>query len=65
MKSQSILRLLDNFAEQITGRTKSKALEENRCVICWELCNKFKDEISAEEYRISALCQKHQDEIYG
>ena len=65
MKSKDITILLDNFAQQISGRTRSKALEENRCVICWELCNEFKDELSAQEYRISAMCQKHQDEFYG
>ena len=65
MKLKGIVRLLDNFSEQISGRTRSKALEENRCVICWELCNKFKDELSAQEYKLSAMCQKHQDDFYG
>ncbi len=44
-----------------------KAVEENRC----PFCNKpikmadFRNELSKKEYRISGLCQKCQDEMFG
>jgi len=62
-KSSTIADLL----EKMVGRTT--AIQGNRCVRqpigCGELITGFRDELSAHEYRISGLCQKCQDELFG
>jgi len=35
------------------------------CVICGGEVNYFRDELSAREYRISKMCQKCQDSVFG
>lgn len=51
------------------GFTKEVELvENNQCPICKQHINgktDFKNELSWKEYKISGLCQKCQDEIFG
>lgn len=58
---------IENFLEANYGR--STAIGSDRCVPYPVGCGKpiegFRDEKSAREYRISGLCQKCQDEVFG
>jgi hypothetical protein len=60
---------IEKFLEGISGRTT--AIHDNKCIQPPLGCGKpvvmadFKNEISRREYRISGLCQKCQDEIFG
>lgn len=49
------------FEEQV------KLVEQKKCPFCKEDIDetKFKDELSRKEYKISGLCQKCQDKIFG
>lgn len=62
-KSEGMTR----FLEQTFGRTT--AITNDRCLPaptgCGGPATEFKDELSRREYRISGLCQKCQDEVFG
>ena len=45
--------------------TKTAALEKGVCAMCGWPAGVFRDKLSESEYRISALCQRCQDEIFG
>ncbi len=69
-KSLGIENFLDSLhgAREGTG-VRTSSVKENRCVPapigCGGLATNFKDEISRREYRISGLCQKCQDSVFG
>ena len=44
-----------------------KRVQEGKCPFCSKVIDpkEFRDELSRKEYRISGLCQKCQDEIFG
>ena len=48
------------FSEEV------KLVEENRCPFCKLFIDKssFTDELSVEEYKISGVCQKCQDDFF-
>ena len=48
------------FSEEV------KLVEENRCPFCELVIDKssFTDELSVEEYKISGVCQKCQDDFF-
>ena len=50
---------LDNF-----GITKTEAHSKKICISCKKSAKRFKTPISKQEYQISAMCQKCQDEIF-
>ncbi len=52
------------IAQWLFGEQPADALKENRCVNCKKPVTDFRDEVSEKEYRISALCQECQDEIF-
>ena len=49
------------FAKQVAD------VELGKCPICKKTIhmNEFKDEISHREFKISGLCQKCQDDVFG
>ena len=55
------------FLEELAGRSTSIAAK--RCIGkplgCGEPIGKFRDDMSAREYRISGFCQKCQDKVFG
>ena len=55
---------LDRITHTIFGKTRSKALANDTCVICGAEAVNFKDEISRKEFSISGMCQKCQDETF-
>ena len=58
--NKEIMRAL-GFEEEV------KEVEQNICPSCHTAINysDFRDELSKKEYRISGLCQKCQDVIWG
>jgi len=58
---------IETLLERIAGRTT--AIKGDRCVRlpvgCEGPATEFRDELSKREYRISGLCQKCQDRIFG
>lgn len=44
-----------------------KAVEEGLCPLCGNPVNfeDFRDDLSRREFKISGLCQKCQDEVFG
>ena len=59
----------DKFKEAISmdlyGRSYSLAKAGNQCVECGKPADKFRDDVSAREYKISACCQDCQDKFWG
>ena len=44
-----------------------KAVEQGKCPFCGKTVesDEFRDDISKEEFKISGLCQKCQDNVFG
>jgi hypothetical protein len=63
MKPSTKSSKLSNFLEKTFARTT--AITSNKCVCCESEVKSFRDDISLREYKISGLCQKCQDEIFG
>jgi len=64
MKTPEMNRALDGLTESMFGHNRSEALAAGKCVSCEGDAMTFKDQISAREYRISALCQACQDKVF-
>lgn len=58
MVNELAKKIFPHYAERI---------DVGRCPFCDELIDesKFKDKLSRDEFRISGLCQKCQDETFG
>jgi hypothetical protein len=57
------MRIVDLFATMFVRR--KIAFENNTCVACAKPAHEFRDELSAREWKISALCQICQDEVFA
>ena len=55
----------DKISENLFGIKLSEAKTNLTCVSCKNKVIKFRDELSKKEYKISGLCQKCQDKIWG
>lgn len=49
-------------SEKLASRQQSIA--DNICNLCGEQILSFRDEVSEKEYRISAMCQNCQDDLF-
>ena len=56
---------INEFIKAATGLDCNQALATKICPMCKKPLGEFKDEISEREVRISGLCQKCQDEVFG
>ena len=67
VKSPGVKEFLDKFTEKNFGKSRTEAKEEKVCVFCHKPINSkdFRNEISRREYRISGICQKCQDGVFG
>ena len=58
-----------SLMNQLTGCDTVEMIAANRCVPspigCGGAADNFRDETSRREYRISGLCQKCQDSVFG
>ena len=50
---------------KLFGRSYILAIVGNQCVECGKIADKFRDAVSAREYKISACCQDCQDKFWG
>lgn len=64
-KSQGMVNFLEEVSQEIFGRGRIEAIQENICVDCGEPATEFKDQLSRKEYTISGLCQSCQGKIWG
>lgn len=56
---------IDDLFYDLFGQDRRTTIQGNTCMSCKGEANKFNDELSKKEYRISGLCQKGQDEVFG
>ena len=55
----------ENLSMKLFGRSAILAKAGNQCVECGKPADKFRDDVSAREYKISACCQDCQDLFWG
>ena len=55
----------EDLSMKLFGRSAILAIAGNQCVECGKPADKFRDVISAREYKISACCQDCQDKFWG
>jgi len=65
MRSKELQNFLDKFTKDSFGKSQSECQKETICVFCHEKITGFRNKISEKEYKISGLCQKCQDEVFG
>ena len=56
---------IEKFLSAIFGVSRREVIENNQCATCNADATKFRDEESEREYRISGMCQKCQDKVWG
>lgn len=61
---KSIDGIKDNMSMLAFGRKRSLCLKSKTCVKCGEKVKFFNDSKSKREYKISAICQPCQDDIF-
>ena len=49
----------------VVGKDREKTIRANKCMTCDTEEVSFRDKLSEEEYAISGMCQKCQDETFG
>ena len=63
------MSVLEQYKEDLSmklfGRSAILAIAGNQCVECGKPADKFRDAVSAREYKISACCQDCQDLFWG
>tara|TARA_R110000787_G_scaffold131401_1_gene243372 strand:+ start:229 stop:429 length:201 start_codon:yes stop_codon:yes gene_type:complete len=65
MKTKEMENFLSGFTNQMFGTNYTECKDNNQCVICGGVADKFTDELSRKEFQISAMCQTCQDNQYG
>ena len=58
----------EKIMRKVGFRREVDRVKENKCPLCSKKIDtkiEFRDELSIREYRISGLCQKCQDEVFG
>jgi hypothetical protein len=58
------MELLEFFSEDNYSARYAAAKAKNVCIRCGKPAHLFRDVLTRLEYRISALCQKCQDEYF-
>ncbi len=61
----NVPEIRENLAFDVFGRSLKRSLVNCVCVCCKQEAVSFKDELSKREYKISGLCQKCQDGVFG
>ena len=55
----------EDLSMKLFGRSAILAHAGNQCVECGKPADKFRDILSAKEYKIAATCQHCQDKYWG
>ncbi len=66
-KNPEVDKVVDNVLGMINPDTKGRraSILGDVCAICNKSATVFKDDLSRKEYRISGLCQRCQDKLFG
>ena len=64
-KSPEMVAFLDKMSQATYGRSRSESITNRVCVCCGEAANDFEDVLSRNEFYISGLCQKCQNDTFG
>ncbi len=56
---------INSAINALTGNDRVEDIKDNRCTMCSGDANKFTDALSEKEYRISGMCQRCQDKVFG
>jgi len=56
---------IESLLNAVLGKDRQATIEADTCGGCGGPAKEFKDEKSAREFEISALCQPCQDDIFG
>ena len=58
---------IDEMLSKLTGLGKNRyqVVKEGLCMTCEGQATSFRDALSEDEYRISAMCQDCQDRVFG
>ena len=65
MKTAEMENYLDDMANELFGRGRKVAMDNQMCVMCGNDANHFTDELSRKEYGISGMCQTCQDKTFA
>lgn len=52
------------LSDKIFPRAK-ELIDSGKCPFCENAIGEFRDELSIKEFKISGLCQKCQDDVFG
>jgi len=64
-KDPEIKKVLDGMSKAISGKTVAEHFKDATCVTCGGAITEFRDALSIKEYKISSMCQKCQDSVFG
>ena len=60
---------IEDSLTALTGQDRKEVIRSDQCMAapygCGGAATEFRDELSVKEYRISGLCQKCQDGVFG
>ncbi len=65
MKATEKTPEIDRLLTGIMGKSRVEVVSNAKCMTCDGEANKFRDELSIDEYRISGMCQACQDGVFG
>jgi hypothetical protein len=57
-------KALDDVSERLFDSSRSLSMFNFECPTCGGPIDKFRDDLSEREYRISGMCQLCQDEVF-
>jgi len=55
---------VNNVLNEMLGVSRPDTIRNGKCVFCGGSADEFKDKLSLNEYAISGLCQRCQDDIF-
>jgi len=56
---------VDALLTGLTGKSRVETVAGNRCTTCDDPDMDFRTELDRREYRISGMCQRCQDSVFG
>lgn len=55
----------DDLIRLMTGKDRVATILSHTCMTCGGKADYFRDALSRKEYRISGMCQRCQDKVFG
>ena len=60
-----MIAALDKVSVAMFGKSRSSAIIAQTCVTCEGPAERFRDQLSVKEHKISGMCQVCQDEVFN